>query len=179
MASVFSQIPDRNPIRASRSLEHFRAVLVSHVGGPAKRPGKEIAMYCSSCGVQLEDRFSYCHHCGRPTHPDRTSPWGVPKRLTRPLWEKKIGGVCAGFARYFEVDVSLMRIIWLVTSLVTGVGFIAYLVAWVAMPAEESLAMPPYANGPGSASAPPPPRNDPSASGTGAGSAQTPAQVEL
>ncbi len=114
-------------------------------------------MYCSSCGVQLEDRFAFCHNCGRPTHPDRTSPWGVPKKLARPLWEKKIGGVCAGFARYFAVDVSLMRIVWLVVSLITGVGFIAYLVAWIAMPAEETLTIPPYQRGPGIAAAPPPP----------------------
>ncbi|MCC7343209.1 MAG: PspC domain-containing protein [Bryobacterales bacterium] len=54
---------------------------------------------------------------------------GGPKRLARPLWDKKIGGVCAGFARYFEMDVSLIRIIWLVVSLVTGVGLIAWMVS--------------------------------------------------
>lgn len=90
------------------------------------------------------------------------SPWGVPKKLTRPLWDKKIGGVCAGFARYFDVDVSIMRILWLVISLVTGIGFIAYLVAWIAMPAEDFLVMPQYP-GNGTASAPPPPRHDNSA----------------
>jgi phage shock protein C len=114
-------------------------------------------MYCSSCGVQLEEQFAYCHQCGRPTNPDRTSPWGVPKKLTRPLWEKKIGGVCAGFARYFEVDVSLMRILWLVVAVFTGVGFIAYLVAWITMPAEASLAIPTNTAGPATTAAPPPP----------------------
>lgn len=114
-------------------------------------------MFCSACGAKLEERFQFCYQCGRPTHPDRTSPWGVPKKLTRPLWDKKIGGVCAGFSRYFEVDVTIMRILWLVISLVTGIGFIAYLVAWIAMPAEDFLVMPQYpANG--SAGAPPPPQ---------------------
>lgn len=113
-------------------------------------------MYCSSCGIQLEEQFAFCHQCGRPTHPDSTSPWGVPKRLTRPLWDKKIAGVCAGFARYFEVDVSLMRILWLVVAIFTGVGFIAYLVAWVAMPAQETLTMPLYAAGTANPAAPPP-----------------------
>lgn len=135
-------------------------------------------MFCSSCGVQLEEQFAYCHHCGRPTHPDRTSPWGVPRRLTRPLWEKKIGGVCAGFARYFDVDVSLMRILWLVVSLVTGVGFIAYLIAWIAMPAEAALAIAACPGGQGSAPAPPPPWTGPSPSTTETGSVQPATPVE-
>ena len=135
-------------------------------------------MFCSSCGVQLEEQFAYCHHCGRPTHPDCTSPWGVPRRLTRPLWEKKIGGVCAGFARYFDVDVSLMRILWLVVSLVTGVGFIAYLIAWIAMPAEAALAIAACPGGQGSAPAPPPPWTGPSPSTTETGSVQPATPVE-
>lgn len=48
--------------------------------------------------------------------------------------QKKIAGVCAGFARYFDCDVTLMRVLWLIVSFGTGVGFIAYLVAWIAMP---------------------------------------------
>lgn len=135
-------------------------------------------MFCSSCGVPLEEQFAYCHHCGRPTHPDRTSPWGVPRRLARPLWEKKIGGVCAGFARYFDVDVSLMRILWLVVSLVTGVGFIAYLIAWIAMPAEAALAIAACPGGQGSAPAPPPPWAGPSPSTTETGSVQPATPVE-
>lgn len=57
------------------------------------------------------------------------------------MHEKKIAGVCAGFARYFEVDVTLMRVLWLVVALFTGIGFIAYIayiVAWIAMPRDES-----------------------------------------
>jgi phage shock protein C len=75
------------------------------------------------------------------------------------LWDKKIGGVCAGFARYFDMDVSIMRILWLVLAIFTGVGFIAYLVAWVAMPGEEFLVMP-AANAGARPGAPPPPTQD-------------------
>ena len=49
---------------------------------------------------------------------------------------KKIAGVCAGFARYLEVDVVLVRVLWLAAALCTGVGFIAYIVAWIVMPKE-------------------------------------------
>jgi len=50
------------------------------------------------------------------------------------MLDKKIAGVCAGFARYFEVDVTLMRILWIILALFAGVGFIAYIVAWICMP---------------------------------------------
>jgi len=59
---------------------------------------------------------------------------GSGRRLVRPMYEKSIAGVCAGFARYLEVDITLMRIIWLCAAIFTGVGFIAYLVAWIVMP---------------------------------------------
>jgi phage shock protein C len=50
------------------------------------------------------------------------------------MWEKKIAGVCAGFARYFGMDVTLMRVLWLLLAFFTGVGFVAYIVAWICMP---------------------------------------------
>lgn len=132
-------------------------------------------MYCSACGTQLEERYAYCHHCGRPTNPESTSPWGVPRALTRPLWARKISGVCAGFARYFDVDVTVMRIIWLVIALLTGIGFIAYLVAWVAMPAEERLAMPsPHAGNNGAA----PPSRPPYPEGPSSGFEVPPSGAE-
>jgi phage shock protein PspC (stress-responsive transcriptional regulator) len=52
------------------------------------------------------------------------------------MQNKKIAGVCAGFARYLEVDVVLVRVLWLALALCTGVGFIAYVVAWIVMPKE-------------------------------------------
>ena len=53
--------------------------------------------------------------------------------------DKKIAGVCAGFAEYFDMDVTLMRIIFLIL-LVTppGVGLIGYFIAWIAMPRDSS-----------------------------------------
>ena len=50
---------------------------------------------------------------------------------------KKIAGVCAGFARYIDVDVTLIRVIWLILAFGTGVGFIGYIVAWIAMPSDH------------------------------------------
>jgi phage shock protein PspC (stress-responsive transcriptional regulator) len=56
-------------------------------------------------------------------------------------YNKKIAGVCAGFARYFEVDVTLVRVFWLAIALTTGVGFLAYLAAWIIMPSDPGLEM--------------------------------------
>ena len=94
-------------------------------------------MYCTKCGFKLEDSDLFCSQCGKPAKPD--SPpraQAMPKRLVRLMQDKKVAGVCAGFARYMDVDVTLVRILWLVVAIFTGVGFIAYVVGWVAMPKE-------------------------------------------
>lgn len=65
------------------------------------------------------------------------------KRLTRSAAEAKIGGVCAGLADYFEVDVVLVRTAWLVFSIVPGAiigGVLAYLAAWLLIPERDAAA---------------------------------------
>ena len=44
-----------------------------------------------------------------------------------------------GMAEYFDIDVTIVRVVWLVTAFMTGVGFIGYLVAWIVMPEEPYL----------------------------------------
>src|SRR4051794_33892151 len=63
------------------------------------------------------------------------------KRLTRSPADAKIGGVCAGLADYFEVDVVLVRAAWLVFSIVPGAiigGVLAYLAAWLLIPERDA-----------------------------------------
>jgi phage shock protein PspC (stress-responsive transcriptional regulator) len=55
--------------------------------------------------------------------------------------EGKLGGVCAGVARYLNTDPTIVRVVWVVLSVVPGVilgGLIAYAVAWVLLPADGS-----------------------------------------
>ena len=56
-------------------------------------------------------------------------------KFTRSKSDKIIGGVAGGLARYFGIDSRLMRIITFVLCL-TGVGLLAYIILWIATPAE-------------------------------------------
>ena len=97
-------------------------------------------MYCTKCGQALREESNFCAQCGASTRPEAGVPSTRGERLVRIMEGKKIAGVCAGFARYLAVDVTLVRIVWLVIALTAGVGFIAYIVAWIAMPAVDKPA---------------------------------------
>ena len=59
------------------------------------------------------------------------------KMLMRPRDGRMLAGVCAGVADYFGLDVTLVRVIWAVVSVITGgAGVLAYLVAWIIIPGE-------------------------------------------
>ncbi len=63
------------------------------------------------------------------------------KRLYRDTENKKIFGVCSGLSDYFDVDVTLIRVIWLILLLCAGTGLLAYLImAIVVEPKEVVLA---------------------------------------
>ena len=57
------------------------------------------------------------------------------KRLYRSRNEKILGGVCGGLGEYFEVDPVVIRLIWVVLTLLTMfMGIIVYLIAWIIIP---------------------------------------------
>ena len=57
-----------------------------------------------------------------------------PKRLYLGR-DAKLGGVCSGIAEYFEVDPTLVRLIWIVVTLLSmGLGLVAYFIFWIVMP---------------------------------------------
>ena len=94
-------------------------------------------MYCTKCGNELREEDRFCPRCG-----SRTAAGGLAKphgTLMLDKRNKKIAGVCAGFARYLEVDVTLVRVLWLAIALCTGIGFIAYPVAWLLMPSDRGM----------------------------------------
>lgn len=47
---------------------------------------------------------------------------------------KKIAGVCAGIAEYFDIDPTVVRLAWLISVICFGAGILAYLLCWAIMP---------------------------------------------
>ncbi len=93
-------------------------------------------MYCTRCGFQMPENAKFCSECGTQTE-NYVPALSVPAypRLSRPVYDKKIAGVCAGFARYFGVDVTIVRVIWLILIFFPlPLGLIAYVIAWIVMP---------------------------------------------
>jgi phage shock protein C len=63
------------------------------------------------------------------------------KVLVRSRKDRMVAGVCAGIADYFGWDVTLVRVIVTVASVLTGgTGVLAYLAAWALIPAEGEKA---------------------------------------
>jgi phage shock protein C len=91
-------------------------------------------MYCNYCGKVIPDDAQLCAYCGK-----RVAGVVARQRLVRPRKGRKIAGVCLGFAEYFDVDVSLVRVIWVLCSIFALTGVIAYAAAWIIMPEEPYL----------------------------------------
>lgn len=60
----------------------------------------------------------------------------MKKRLHKSSTDKKVCGVCGGIANYFDVDPTVIRLIWVIFTLVGGSGLIAYIIAAIIMPDE-------------------------------------------
>src|SRR5215210_4760759 len=72
-----------------------------------------------------------------------TPPDPAPRRLTRSSSDKVLGGVAGGLGRYFDIDPIIFRIGFVVLTLAGGAGAIAYLAAWVLVPADPIPGEPP------------------------------------
>jgi phage shock protein PspC (stress-responsive transcriptional regulator) len=60
------------------------------------------------------------------------------KRLYRSKKDRMLFGVCGGIAEYFDVDPSLVRIVWVFFALMSGLlpGILTYAIAWLIIPEE-------------------------------------------
>jgi phage shock protein C len=87
---------------------------------------------CAKCQQEIETESSYCRFCGTPARPTTTA-----RRFVRLPDEGKIAGVCAGLAAYFDADVTIVRLVWVILSIIPGVfigGLVAYIAAWILTP---------------------------------------------
>jgi phage shock protein C len=92
---------------------------------------------CPKCQKEVAEGSKFCYNCGAQLAGQAAQPAGhaAPvKRLMRSSRDKKIGGVCAGLADYFDLDPTLVRIVWLLAVFFAGTGFLVYIILWIALP---------------------------------------------
>lgn len=100
-------------------------------------------MNCRHCQREIADGSNYCSSCGAD---QRRTSTGLPpgaRPLRRSATDRKIAGVCGGIAEYLGVEVTIVRLIWVIVSIVPGAvvgGVIAYLLAWLLMPDADAPA---------------------------------------
>lgn len=62
------------------------------------------------------------------------------KKLYRSQTDKKIAGVCGGLAEYFNIDATIVRIVFIILLLPGGLpGFLPYVILWVFVPLKPAI----------------------------------------
>ena len=99
-------------------------------------------MICLNCQREISDYSNYCNFCGSM---QKTPDNNAGRRLLRSSTNSKIAGVCGGVAEYLNIDPTLVRLAWVLLSLIPGCvfgGIVVYLLAWIIVP-KAPLALPP------------------------------------
>jgi len=94
-------------------------------------------MYCQHCGKPVVSDARFCSSCGAATHSQFVNPFAnvSQSRIVRPRYPRMVAGVCAGFALHFGWDITMVRILTVVFTLITsGVGLLVYIGAWILIP---------------------------------------------
>ena len=110
-------------------------------------------MYCTRCGSQTGELDKFCSQCGHVAPGSTAAPLltsyaataaplpvasGPIPQLTRSLRNRKIAGVCAGIARHFGVDPTIVRVLFVAMFFCPVLpAIIPYIVCWVVMPLER------------------------------------------
>src|ERR1700739_1326629 len=104
-------------------------------------------MICPKCQKEIADGSKFCYNCGAKLVADAAAtppPAYAPpaKRLMRSSRDKKLGGVCAGLAEDFDLDPTIVRVVWLLAVLLSGTGLLVSLILWIVLPlAPASMAV--------------------------------------
>ncbi|MBN2284856.1 MAG: PspC domain-containing protein [Tissierellales bacterium] len=64
----------------------------------------------------------------------------MEKKLYKNPEKKKIAGVCQGVAEYFDLDPTIVRVIWFIVSWAWGAGVAAYILLWIILPDKTEVA---------------------------------------
>ncbi len=63
----------------------------------------------------------------------------MKKRLYKIEQGKKLDGVCGGIAEYFDIDPTIIRLVWIIFTACVGSGIIAYIIAAIVMPKKSDI----------------------------------------
>jgi phage shock protein PspC (stress-responsive transcriptional regulator) len=95
-------------------------------------------MVCSNCQREIADYSNFCYFCGTRQQPAAPTyaPSGGRKLLMRSATNSRLGGVCGGLGEYFDVDPTLVRLIWALVTIFSAmvIGTFFYFIAWIVMP---------------------------------------------
>ena len=111
-------------------------------------------LYCPNCGTANEEFAEYCASCGEtleqarikkeksePQTTQTESATVKEKKLYRSRTNKMITGLSAGMADYFDMEVDLVRILWLIAFAISGGAiFLVYIILALATPLEPEIA---------------------------------------
>lgn len=100
-------------------------------------------MNCPGCAREISDDSAYCAHCGARQRSDAPGS-SRATRLERSLTDRQVAGVCGGLGVYLGLDSAVVRILWVVLTILGAVlpGLFVYLVAWLIVPETQSDAAP-------------------------------------
>jgi phage shock protein PspC (stress-responsive transcriptional regulator) len=119
-------------------------------------PGKDTTIgvnmaFCQGCGAVIKEDAEFCPECGTKIVSSLESP--PPRAIDHPPKfyriqegtkrymgigqpQGMIAGVCAGLARYYNMDPALVRIAFILGSFIYGIGLFTYLLIWILTPME-------------------------------------------
>ncbi len=60
----------------------------------------------------------------------------MDRKLYRSNKDKMLGGVCGGLAEYFDVDATIVRVVFVISLFLGGAGVLAYILLWIIVPEE-------------------------------------------
>ncbi len=105
-------------------------------------------MYCTKCGVQMDDVARFCSQCGTAT-PNVAAEAAAASAASAPVYvplvrlrsDRWVAGVCSGLARYWGIDPALVRILFIALGICPVLpAIIPYIVCWIVMPQEPETA---------------------------------------
>ncbi len=94
-------------------------------------------MFCPNCQKEIADGSKFCYSCGaaQPGYVGGPAPSiAAQKRLTKSVRDKKIAGVCGGLAEYFDIDPTIVRVLWVIAVFFGGTGLLLYIILALVLP---------------------------------------------